>query len=213
MLRRALIAGLGLRIVFALLAYEVSVNFQTPQFNLELDGRGPARRAAMLSPQVYAALFGAVVAGLFAVLAGLITHRKAIERFKAEADQRNQEWQREKLHDAYSNAIYYAFKAMLSTGSSEIGDKDVRQQVSETQRYLTLLGGYHRSEDATRLLQCAKSLRIEAIKNARNIDQRQVASALWDALNLSRELLAADSRIVSPPPNSIDAPEGRHAVR
>ena len=70
------------------------------------------------------------------------------------------EWRREKCNEAYSEAIYYLFKLQLSSVKNDLSDKDVRQHMSEAQRYLSLLQAYHPSDhEREQLRYAAEKLR------------------------------------------------------
>lgn len=106
--------------------------------------------------ELYAALAGAIAAGIFA-LAGvavgyLLEERRAIRQQVA----RDAEWTREKLYGAYSDCIYYLVKLAVSSTDRSTADKEVRQHYSEAIRYLNLLTGFHfGTPDAVRQLESA----------------------------------------------------------
>jgi hypothetical protein len=99
-----------------------------------------------LSNEVWAALAGTVVAGGFALLGLWLTSRQEVERRTADEKRRDVEWRREKCNEAYSQAIYYLFKLHVSAQGAALSDKDVRQHLSEAQRYMSLLQAYHPDE-------------------------------------------------------------------
>jgi hypothetical protein len=107
-----------------------------------------------LSKEVQAAFAGALLAGVFTMLGSWWTVRQEERRRGDEERRRNEEWRREKCNEAYSSAIYYLFKLQLSSRDNA-ADKDVRQHLSESQRYLALLEAYHPEPDIRQALQSA----------------------------------------------------------
>ena len=73
---------------------------------------------------------------LAGVLATAVFERR---RIYEDNQRRDVEWRREKCNGAYSQAICYLFKLQVSSRSAGTGDKDVRQHLSESQRFLSLL--------------------------------------------------------------------------
>lgn len=100
-----------------------------------------------MSNEVQAALIGASVGGLIALLGTLLAAIFDNKRQQADALRRDSEWRREKCNEAYSQAIYYLFKLQLSSAKNDPYDKDVRQHLSEAQRFVSLLQAYHPSSD------------------------------------------------------------------
>jgi hypothetical protein len=98
------------------------------------------------SSDVQAALIGAAVAGILTLAGGVLTFYLETRRTHEENRRRDAEWRREKCNEAYSQAIYYLFKLQISSQSQGPSDKDVRQHLSEAQRYLSLLQAYHPAE-------------------------------------------------------------------
>src|SRR4029434_6856794 len=96
-----------------------------------------------LSPEVQAALIGALVAGVLTLAGTVVNLYFETRRSREENRRRDAEWRREKCNEAYSQAIYYLFKLQVSSQSAAPTDKDVRQHLSEAQRFLALLQAYH----------------------------------------------------------------------
>jgi len=113
-----------------------------------------------MSNEVQAALIGASVGGLIALFGTLLAAIFENKRRLADALRRDIEWRREKCNEAYSQAIYYLFKLQLSSVKNDPSDKDVRQHLSEAQRFLSLLQAYHPLNDQReRLRRAAETLR------------------------------------------------------
>ena len=113
-----------------------------------------------MTNEVQAALIGASVGGLIALVGTLLAAVFEAKRRVADARQRDGEWRREKCNEAYSQAIYYLFKLQLSSTKNDLSDKDVRQHLSEAQRFLSLLQAYHPMPDQReRLKHAAVALR------------------------------------------------------
>jgi hypothetical protein len=87
-----------------------------------------------IHPQVGAAILGAMIAGLFALLVGWIGYKREQKRRAEEYGVREAEWVRGKLLEAYSRAIYYLIKLSISSSAKSTDDKDVRQHYCEAQR-------------------------------------------------------------------------------
>jgi hypothetical protein len=110
-----------------------------------------------------AALIGAGVGGVIALVGTLLSALFDYWRRRADMLRRDVEWRREKCNEAYSEAIYYLFKLQLSASRSDLADKEVRQHLSEAQRYLSLLQAYHPSNrERARLKSAADSIRAGA---------------------------------------------------
>jgi hypothetical protein len=99
-----------------------------------------------LSNEVQAALIGAFVAGVLTLAGSLVSLYFEARRTREESRRRDAEWRREKCNEAYSEAIYYLFKLQVSSQSQGPSDKEVRQHLSEAQRFLALLQAYHPDE-------------------------------------------------------------------
>lgn len=108
-----------------------------------------------MSNEVQAALIGALIAGVLTLTGILLTSHVESRRMREETRKRDDEWRREKCNEAYSQAIYYLFKLEVSSQSQDINDKDVRQHLSEAQRFLTLLTAYHPHETIRKQLGAA----------------------------------------------------------
>jgi hypothetical protein len=87
------------------------------------------------------ALVGVFFGALGSALITWYTTKKTVEHQK-------NIWVREKLLEAYSWCIYYLFKLGISSSTDPITNTDVRQHLSEAQRYLLLLAAYQTSDDA-----------------------------------------------------------------
>lgn len=136
-----------------------------------------------LSSEVWAALVGAFLAGLFSVGSGMLIHRREVKT-------RYNQWVREQLFAAYSSSFYYLIKLSVSGETKSTTDKDVRQHFSEAQRFLNILRGYHaKSPDAARLQQCTADLAA----NSKNTPGLSVAAD--NALNVVKDLFANDPRV------------------
>jgi hypothetical protein len=83
-----------------------------------------------------------LVGGFFALLGTALGALSERSRSRQEGLRRDGEWRRDQCNHAYSEAIYYLFKLQVSSASSGLTDKDVRQHLSEAQRYLSLLRAY-----------------------------------------------------------------------
>ena len=113
-----------------------------------------------MSNEVQAAFIGASVGGLIALIGTLLAAILENKRRQSDTLMRAVEWRREKCNEAYSQAIYYLFKLQISAVNHDLSDKDVRQHISEAQRYLSLLQAYHPSDqERARLKQAAEVLR------------------------------------------------------
>lgn len=97
-------------------------------------------------------------------------------RRRADAQKRDSEWRREKCNEAYSHAIYYLFKLQISAATTDIADKDVRQHLSEAQRYLSLLQAYHPLADARKKLSHASEQLREGIRKPEGISKSAEAA-------------------------------------
>jgi hypothetical protein len=129
----------------------------------------------LMEPQVEAALVGAMVAGALTLAGAIVSFLFQARHWRQESRKRDAEWRREKCNEAYSQAIYYLFKLQVSSAQNGLDDKDVRQHLSEGQRYLSLLQAYHPDADARRTLAV-------------------VAAALKDALHEPGDISAAAER-------------------
>ena len=96
-----------------------------------------------LSNEVQAALAGAILAGVLSLAVTALNQLFDLRRVREEYLRRDTEWRREKCNEAYGQAIYYLYKLQVSNASHGVDDKDVRQHLSEAQRYLSLLQAYH----------------------------------------------------------------------
>lgn len=96
----------------------------------------------MLSPQVWAAYVGGLLTGLFALFGMLLSAGLERRRRTEAASREDLIWFRNAIAEAYSQALYYLFKLSISSSTATRSDKDVRQQLSESQRYLLLLYAY-----------------------------------------------------------------------
>lgn len=120
------------------------------------------RRRALLSSEIYAALIGASVGGVLALLGSGLTALIEGRRRLEDARRRDAEWRREKCNEAYSQTIYYLFKLKVSSTVASLDDKDVRQHLSEAQRYLALLQAYHPLENVRTELRAASDRLIKS---------------------------------------------------
>lgn len=109
-----------------------------------------------MSDGVQAALIGASIGGLIALVGTMLSALFADRRLRAEALKRDVEWRREKCNEAYSQAIYFLFKLQSSANS----DETAIENLSEAQRYLSLLQAYHpRAEERAELSSAAEHLK------------------------------------------------------
>src|SRR4029450_1987636 len=99
-----------------------------------------------LPSEVQAALVGALIAGVLTLAGSLLTLYFETRRAREENRRHDSEWRREKCNEAYSEAIYYLFKLQVSSQTAGPADKEVRQHLSEAQRFLALLQAYHPNE-------------------------------------------------------------------
>lgn len=152
-----------------------------------------------MEKEVIAALVGALVAGLFALVGGAVGFLW-----------QQQQWVRERLLAAYSNSIYYLFK--LSVSSQDYLDtlaeetkqraqggkitvdvaaakKDLRQHLSESQRHLALLLSFHDVDVAQ-----GRAL-ADALKLLTSSPSANLPKISGDAANEVRAALATDSRV------------------
>lgn len=132
-----------------------------------------------------AALIGAGVGGALTLAGTLITSAFEARRWQQEDRKRDAEWRREKCNEAYSQAVYYLFKLQVSSRSADPSDKDVRQHLSEAQRYLSLLQAYHPSE------QVRKELRRVAVEltDSTKTDDAKISELAEKALGLVNKSL------------------------
>lgn len=86
-----------------------------------------------------ATLLAALVGAVAAIAGGWLAHAWQLRRTKAEWRNQNEQWIRQQRFEAYKQALYYAFKLEMSSGVASGPDKDVRQHVSESQRWIALL--------------------------------------------------------------------------
>ena len=108
---------------------------------------------------VQAALVGASIGGLIALVGTMLSSLFADRRLRAEALKRDVEWRREKCNEAYSQAIYFLFKLQSCVPSSGLVDEGAIENLSEAQRYLSLLQAYHpRAEERLKLGGAAEHL-------------------------------------------------------
>jgi len=113
-----------------------------------------------------ASLGTAIISAVSVLISGLLTlaisahfNRRSLlderaqrnKEWERERQIANDEWVREKVVASYSEAIYYLVKLSMSSVSKEADrDKQVRQHVAESQRYLNLLGIYRASSRSNR---------------------------------------------------------------
>ena len=133
-----------------------------------------------MSNEVQAALIGASVGGLIALFGTLLAAVFESKRRIADALRRDIEWRREKCNEAYSQAIYYLFKLQLSSAKNDTSDKEVREHLSEAQRFLSLLQAYHPLNDER------QQLRRAAERLRTGID---VPSSISNAASEAREVV------------------------
>jgi hypothetical protein len=113
-----------------------------------------------MNNEVQVALIGATVGGIIALVGTVLAAIFESRRLQADASRRDKEWRREKCNEAYSQAIYYLFKLQVSAADGDLSNKEVRQHLSEAQRYLSLLQAYHPSAiERQRLSQASEQLR------------------------------------------------------
>jgi|GEM_PF-6801777 len=96
----------------------------------------------LLSPQVWAAYAGGLLSGAFALVGMMAAARNERLRRADAARREDIIWFRNAIAEAYSQALYYLFKLSVSSTTAARTDKEVRQQLSESQRYLLLLYAY-----------------------------------------------------------------------
>jgi hypothetical protein len=136
-----------------------------------------------LSSDVWAALVGAFLAGLFSIGSGMLIHRREVKT-------RYNQWVREQLFEAYSNSFYYLIKLSVSGEKKSTENKDVRQHFSETQRFLNILRGYHaNSPEAVRLQRSTQELAANSKKSP------ELSVAADNALDVVKDLFANDPRV------------------
>jgi hypothetical protein len=144
-----------------------------------------------MTNEVQAALIGASVGGLIALVGTLLAAIFEDKRRLADALRRDSEWRREKCNEAYSQAIYYLFKLQVSSAKNDLSDKDVRQHLSEAQRFLSLLEAYHPVADQReRLKHAAVTLRSgiakpDSISKAASDARETVESSLQSTYSQS----------------------------
>jgi|PlaIllAssembly_1097288.scaffolds.fasta_scaffold74623_3 beta-phosphoglucomutase-like phosphatase (HAD superfamily) len=113
-----------------------------------------------MSDGVQAALIGASIGGLIALVGTMLSALFADRRLRAEALKRDVEWRREKCNEAYSQAIYFLFKLQSRASSDGLTDETAIENLSEAQRYLSLLQAYHpRAEERSKLSGAAEHLK------------------------------------------------------
>lgn len=137
--------------------------------------------------EALAALAGAVVGGLFTFLVNEVTYRRETGRREQEAVQREKEWLRGQLLDAYSNGIYYLTKLTSSSKSLPADDKDVRQHFSESLRYLYLLRAYHE--------RTGQAGKVQTIIDNLTADGIDLSAVARDSCFSVQDLLKTDSRL------------------
>ncbi|MGO7394577.1 hypothetical protein ACCS62_28440 [Rhizobium ruizarguesonis] len=105
-------------------------------------------------PQVQAALIAAIAVVVSSLLTLIISSHYSRSSLFQEWVQRNKEWQREmtrrdrdwtreKIIEFYSGAVFYLKKLSMSAKSADPDrDKQVRQHVAESYRYIDLLEMY-----------------------------------------------------------------------
>jgi len=137
-----------------------------------------------VSDGVQAALIGAFIGGLIALVGTIVSARYAERGRRAEALKRDVEWRREKCNEAYSQAIYFLFR--LQTGATSRGavDEAAMESLGEAQRYLSLLQAYHpRAEERANLHDAAAHLKAcakgpEAVATAAEAARKVVEHSL-----------------------------------
>ena len=113
-----------------------------------------------MSEGVQAALIGASIGGLIALVGTLLSSLFADRRLRAEALKHDAEWRREKCNEAYSQAIYFLFKLQRCALSGALIDEAAIEDFSEAQRYLSLLQAYHPlAEERRKLAEAAEHLK------------------------------------------------------
>lgn len=140
-----------------------------------------------ISGEAVGTILGAVIAGMASLLVLWVT-----QDLTARNERRT--WEREKLFNAYSDCIYYLVKLSMSAMAEKRDDKEVRQHLSESQRYLNILSLYNR-DDKTLI----KS-RDEIENNWRKTIE--LANAAERALNEVKRLFGADRRLIQKDLNS-----------
>jgi hypothetical protein len=147
------------------------------------EAQPPAPRPFGLSSEVWAALVGAFLAGLFSVFGGALLHHR-------ETKSRYSQWVREQLFEAYSNSFYYLVKLSVSAETKTTADKDVRQHFSEAQRFLNILRGYHsRTSEEADLLKSTKDLEANSQKSP------ELSAAADRVLDIVKDLFSNDQRV------------------
>jgi hypothetical protein len=142
--------------------------------------------------EVYAALAGAIAAGVFALVGVgvgyLLEERRAIRQQIA----RDAEWIRDNLFRTYSDCIYYLVKLALSSTERSASDKDVRQHYSEALRFLNLLIGFHfGTPDVVQQLESAAT----SLANTSDKFGGELSKAADDAVAQVKLVFRADRRI------------------
>jgi hypothetical protein len=115
-----------------------------------------------VSDGVQAALMGASIGGLIALAGTILSAVFEGRRLRAEGLKRDVEWRRAQCNEAYSQAIYFLFRLQRGVTSSGIVDDAAIENLSEAQRYLSLLQAYHpRADERANLLRAAEHLRLD----------------------------------------------------
>jgi hypothetical protein len=139
-----------------------------------------------MTQQVWAAYVSGLLSGLFALFAFWLNSRSEQAKLVAAEHREDFIWFRNAIADAYSQAIYYLFKLSMSSAAAVPDQKEVRQHLSESQRYLLLLHAYHaESETKAKLLVAVNDLDTSA----------KLSDSATKGLQLARLLFTTDGRI------------------
>ena len=140
-----------------------------------------------MQAEVLAAYVTGLISGFFALVGFWFHWRQERQRTVLEEQREHIVWLRNALAESYSQAMYYLFKLSVSATTADRNDKDVRQHLSESQRYLLLLHAYH--GDAM--------VRQRILSSVADLDdeKKPLAASATAGVTVVRELFTKDSRV------------------
>ena len=140
-----------------------------------------------MQAEVLAAYVTGLISGFFALIGFWFHWRQERQRTLVEEQREHIVWLRNALAESYSQAIYYLFKLSVSATTAGRDDKDVRQHLSESQRYLLLLHAYHGD----------KVIRQRLLSSVAVLDDQNkpLADSATAGVTVVRELFTNDPRV------------------
>jgi hypothetical protein len=139
-----------------------------------------------LEPQAVAAILGASVVGVFALLSQSIILLGQWLARRQEAHQREREWFRQQLLETYGNCLRELYR-IIACG--EMVREGETRDLGECQRYLLQLAAYCRDERRQRIIKLASE------QLARSWDKSHIGEPAKRVAEQIRDLMWEDERI------------------